>query len=64
MSHLVLETIEESCAFGEDKVLVGLRQLIRKSEQLFALTLGVVEQQANELRIDAARGAEDGGQKA
>ena len=25
MSNLVLETVEESCAFGEDKVLVGLR---------------------------------------
>ena len=23
--NLVLETIEESCAFGEDRVLVGLR---------------------------------------
>ena len=25
VSNLVLETIEESCAFGEDIVLVGLR---------------------------------------
>ena len=25
VSNLVLETIEESCAFGEDRVLVGLR---------------------------------------
>ena len=25
VSHLVLKTIEESCACGEDKVLVGLR---------------------------------------
>ena len=24
VSNLVLESIEESCAFGEDKVLVGL----------------------------------------
>ena len=24
MSNLVLETVEESCAFGEDRVLVGL----------------------------------------
>ena len=26
MSDLVLETVEESCAFGEDIVLVGLRE--------------------------------------
>ena len=25
VSHPVLETVEESCAFGEDIVLVGLR---------------------------------------
>ena len=25
VSNLVLETVEESCAFGEDIVLVGLR---------------------------------------
>ena len=25
VSKLVLETVEESCAFGEDRVLVGLR---------------------------------------
>ena len=27
VSNLVLETVEESCAFGEDRVLVGLCQL-------------------------------------
>ena len=37
VSNLVLETVEESCAFGEDIVLVGLRELTRKSEELLAL---------------------------
>ena len=31
MSDLVLETVEESCAFGEDIVLVGLVALTRDS---------------------------------
>ena len=62
MSNLVLETVEESCAFGEDVVLVGLRSLTRKSEGLLTLELRTVEPQAEELRVDAARGAEDGGQ--
>ena len=55
MSNLVLETVEESCAFGEDIVLVGLRQLTCKSEELLTLALSVVEQQAKKLRVDAAR---------
>ena len=54
MSNLVLETVEESCAFGEDIVLVGLRKLTLKSEELLALTVSVVEQQAEELCIDTS----------
>ena len=33
VSNLVLETVEESCAFGEDIVLVGLRYLTRQSKK-------------------------------
>ena len=35
-----------------------------QSEELLALAVSVVEQQAKDLRIDAARGAEDGGHEA
>ena len=44
VSDLVLETVEESCAFGEDIVLVGLRELTRQSEEVLALAVSVVEQ--------------------
>ena len=58
VAYLVLETIEESCAFGEDIVLVGLRVLSGKSKELLGLAVSVVEQQAKELCVDAARGTE------
>ena len=51
VAYLVLETIEESCAFGEDRVLVGLRQLSRKLEELLTLAVSVVEQKTKELRV-------------
>ena len=39
VSNLVLETtVEESCAFGEDIVLVGLRELTREPEELLLIT--------------------------
>ena len=43
VSDLVLETVEESCACGEDRVLVGLRSLTCKAEELLALSMSVVE---------------------
>ena len=48
------------------RVLVGLRWLTRKPEELLALSMSMVEQLAKELRVDAARGAKsakDGGQR-
>ena len=36
VSDLTLEAIEESCAFGEDCVLIGLRELSGKLEELLA----------------------------
>jgi len=57
--------IEEnkSCAFGEDCVLIGLRWLFRKLEELLALTVSVPEEQAQELRVKATCGARDGRHK-
>ena len=40
------------------------RQLTRKSEELLALAVSVVEQQAEELRVDTSRGAEGCGHEA
>ena len=44
--------------------MVSLRLLTRESEELLTLAVSVVEQQTKELRVDAARDIEDGGQKA
>ena len=60
VSDLVLETVEESRALGEDIVLVGLRELTGEPEELLALEVSVVEQQAEELCIDTSRGGEGG----
>jgi hypothetical protein len=54
MSNLALETVEESRTFGEDIVLIGLRELTCKAEELLALPMIVVEEQAKELGVDAA----------
>jgi hypothetical protein len=43
MSGLALETVEESLAFGEDIVLIGLRLLSCKAEERLALPMSVVE---------------------
>ena len=39
VSNLVLAAVEESCACGEDRVLVGLRELTRKLEELLTLAV-------------------------
>ena len=44
-------------------LLVGLRYLTRQSEELLALAVSVVEQQAEELCIDTSRGGEGGWHK-
>ena len=44
--------------------MVGLRELTRKSEELLTLAVSVVEQQAEELRVNTSRGAEGCGHEA
>ena len=54
VSNLVLKTIDESCAFGEDRILLGLCKLTRKSEDFLTLAMSVLERQTKDLRVDAA----------
>jgi hypothetical protein len=63
VSDLTLEADEESCALGEDRVLIGLRYLSRKLEEFLALAMSISKEQTQQLRINAACGARDGRHK-